>query len=176
MEKLHIWGFHCFVPQYLYVEILTRFTVLFGNQDQLRKLSGHYDSLTKLATFEVIAGTTINRDSIRYMESNPYGSSVTITTFSNEDGSGDAHEALFLVVNVGSLPSMVAETIKQQTALWFVGGQINSFHITDNGNMVIVSVVARTDLPDLLVEQISRLVAGWPNYYKNHIAFERQTK
>ena len=176
MEKLHIWGFHCFVPQNLYVEILTRFTVFFGNQDQLRKLSCHYDNLTKLATFEVIAGTIINRDSIRYMETRSYDSSVTIITFSNEDGSGDAHEALFLVANVGSLPSIVAETIKQQTALWFVGGLINSFHITDNGNMVIVSVVARTDLPDLLVEQISRLVAGWPSYYKNHIAFERQTK
>jgi hypothetical protein len=110
------------------------------------------------------------------METFSFDSSVTIITFSNEDGSGDAHEALFLVANVGSLPNIVAEAIRAQIGYWFIASRISSFHVADYGNTIFISAVARADLPDRLVEQINRMVSGWPIYYKNQITFEKETK
>lgn len=176
MSKSHVWGFHCFVPADLYIVILNRFIVYFGRQDQLTKLSGQYDAVTGLATFEIIADTAIDRDLIRIVETLAYERSVTITPFSNEVGSGEAREALFLVTNIGSLPVAVAQAIRSQAILYFLTGELSSSNIAEHGNIIFISVVAVNDLPDLLVEKISTLVSGWPIFYKNHIRFPKQTK
>lgn len=176
MNKSHIWGFHCFVPIDLYIVMLNRFIVFFSRQDQLTKLSGQYDAVTCLATFEVAADTTINRDSIRYMETRSFETSVTIHTFSNEDGLGEACEALFLAVSVGSLPSIVAQSILSQTMLCFARGTLSSSHVAEHENVIFISVVAVNDFPDLLAERINSLVVDLSVYYKNRISFPKQTK